>query len=249
MKPSWYSSQPKPDSSIFLDEREKADPIGFRDSIFAGLHDVSARQNGVTLTGTQPSITPSGSSSTLEQDFANSLKIDSGSEIITNGSAGGGSKGSSSNEPTPNGTPVHGRRNGAGSPVPSLPPGADIPPLDVELICKFLDSAASKLDFRRYGEVLFDILVAGGNLAPGGSIITESETGKPYRTEVCLLRYGAEKNPDSEPLTEEQQDIVDLVIAKSFAQIIVRLTRRYKYLERNLEDEFKKIIIFLKGKL
>ena len=32
---------------------------------------------------------------------------------------------------------------------------------DLEQISKFLDSAGNKLDYRRYGEVLFDILIAG----------------------------------------------------------------------------------------
>jgi len=35
---------------------------------------------------------------------------------------------------------------------------------DLEAVSKFLDSAGSKLDYRRYGEVLFDILIAGGLL-------------------------------------------------------------------------------------
>lgn len=35
---------------------------------------------------------------------------------------------------------------------------------DLEQIFKYLDSAGNKLDYRRYGEVLFDILIAGGVL-------------------------------------------------------------------------------------
>lgn len=40
---------------------------------------------------------------------------------------------------------------------------------DLEAIWKFLDQAGSKVDYRRYGEVLFDILIAGGLL--GKSLI------------------------------------------------------------------------------
>lgn len=36
---------------------------------------------------------------------------------------------------------------------------------DLEAVSKFLDSAGSKLDYRRYGEALFDILIAGGLLS------------------------------------------------------------------------------------
>jgi len=35
---------------------------------------------------------------------------------------------------------------------------------DLEAIAKFLDSAGSRLDYRRYADTLFDILVAGSML-------------------------------------------------------------------------------------
>lgn len=35
---------------------------------------------------------------------------------------------------------------------------------DFEALTKFLDASGAKLDYRRYGEILFDILVAGGML-------------------------------------------------------------------------------------
>lgn len=35
---------------------------------------------------------------------------------------------------------------------------------DLDAAYKFLDSAGSKLDYRRYGEVIFDVLIAGGLL-------------------------------------------------------------------------------------
>lgn len=35
---------------------------------------------------------------------------------------------------------------------------------DYEGISRFLDGAGGKLDYRRYGECLFDILIAGGIL-------------------------------------------------------------------------------------
>lgn len=35
---------------------------------------------------------------------------------------------------------------------------------DFEAISRFLDQAGNKLDYRRYGECLFDILIAGGTL-------------------------------------------------------------------------------------
>lgn len=35
---------------------------------------------------------------------------------------------------------------------------------DLEAVAKFLDASGAKLDYRRYAETLFDILVAGGML-------------------------------------------------------------------------------------
>jgi len=55
---------------------------------------------------------------------------------------------------------------------------------DLDQISKYLDSAGNKLDYRRYGEVLFDILIAGGLLVPGGSI---SQDGEKPRTNYCIF--------------------------------------------------------------
>lgn len=41
---------------------------------------------------------------------------------------------------------------------------------DLEQISKFLHNAGNKLDYRRYGEVLFDILIAGGLLGMSFSV-------------------------------------------------------------------------------
>lgn len=54
----------------------------------------------------------------------------------------------------------------------------------MEQISKYLDSAGNKLDYRRYGEVLFDILIAGGLLVPGGSI---SQDGEKPSTDCCIF--------------------------------------------------------------
>ncbi|CAL1272254.1 unnamed protein product [Larinioides sclopetarius] len=100
---------------------------------------------------------------------------------------------------------------------------------DLEQVSKFLDTAGSKLDYRRYGEVLFDILLAGGILAPGGTI-ADLDSLKTNKSEVCIFNA----NNDLESL-------------KNYAQVITKLIRRYKYLEKTLDDEFKKVFMFLKG--
>lgn len=101
---------------------------------------------------------------------------------------------------------------------------------DLDAVHKFLDSAGSKLDYRRYGEVIFDILLAGGILAPGGTLITEPDAAKPSQTDTCV--FSAENSME---------------VLRSYAQLITKLIRRYKYLEKTLEEEFKKVLMFLKG--
>ncbi|CRK99797.1 CLUMA_CG013105, isoform A [Clunio marinus] len=98
---------------------------------------------------------------------------------------------------------------------------------DLEQISKFLDTAGNKLDYRRYGEVLFDILIAGGLLVPGGSISQDGE--KPY-TKACIFAASEEM----ESMREQEQ-------------ILIKLVRRYKYLEKMFEEEMKKVLVFIKG--
>ncbi|KFM79503.1 Basic leucine zipper and W2 domain-containing protein 1, partial [Stegodyphus mimosarum] len=101
---------------------------------------------------------------------------------------------------------------------------------DLEQVSKFLDTAGSKLDYRRYGETLFDILLAGGILAPGGTLAPDLDPSKTSRTDICIFEAEG-----------------DLETLKNYAQVITKLIRRYKYLEKTLEEEFKKVFMFLKG--
>lgn len=103
--------------------------------------------------------------------------------------------------------------------------------LDIDAVIKLL-LTDTKIDYRVYGEQLFDIIIAGGILAPGGSILADSDSSKQYKTDICLFK-AVEAN--------------DLVGIKNFANIFVRLIQRFGYLEKTLEEEFKKIIVFLKG--
>ncbi|XP_018801792.1 PREDICTED: protein krasavietz [Bactrocera latifrons] len=98
---------------------------------------------------------------------------------------------------------------------------------DLEQIFKYLDSAGNKLDYRRYGEVLFDILIAGGLLVPGGSI---SQDGEKPRTTYCIF--------------EASEDIETM---RNHEQVFVKLMRRYRFLEKMFEEEMKKVLVFIKG--
>uniref|UniRef100_A0A2P2HW28 Basic leucine zipper and W2 domain-containing protein 1-like n=1 Tax=Hirondellea gigas TaxID=1518452 RepID=A0A2P2HW28_9CRUS len=102
---------------------------------------------------------------------------------------------------------------------------------DLEAIHRYLDAAGSKLDYRTYGEALFDILLAGGILAPGGVVSDDGAENGPVRTTVCV--FGA---PEA-----------NIETLRPYAQLFVRLMRRYKYLEKMFFEEIKKSILFLRG--
>lgn len=98
---------------------------------------------------------------------------------------------------------------------------------DLDAAYKYLDSAGSKLDYRRYGEVIFDVLIAGGLLLPGGSVSMDGESPK---TNTCI--FSANEDMDT---------------MRNFEQVFVKLMRRYKYLEKMFEEEMKKVLVYLKG--
>ncbi|ESO01408.1 hypothetical protein HELRODRAFT_82136 [Helobdella robusta] len=103
---------------------------------------------------------------------------------------------------------------------------------DIDQISKFLDSTGSKLDYRRYSESLLDILFAGGILAPGGSILQDStEKSNNIYNRLFTINLIASIFSSSNNLI----------------QILYKLIRRYKYLEKSFDDELKKLILFLKG--
>uniref|UniRef100_V5G1K0 Protein extra bases n=1 Tax=Anoplophora glabripennis TaxID=217634 RepID=V5G1K0_ANOGL len=100
---------------------------------------------------------------------------------------------------------------------------------DFEAISRYLDNAGNKLDYRRYGECLFDILIAGGILVPGGTLSQEGDG--PHKTDACIFN-----TPDE----------INMEIMKSWEQVFIKLMRRYKYLEKIFQDEIKKILMFVK---
>jgi len=104
-------------------------------------------------------------------------------------------------------------------------------PTDLDAVHKYLDGAGSKLDYRAYGEALFDILIAGGILAPGGLVSEDGSENGHVRTEVCL--FGA---PEA-----------TLECLRPYAQLFVLLMRRYKYLEKMFVEEVKKVMLFMRG--
>ncbi|KAI0233970.1 Basic leucine zipper and W2 domain-containing protein 1 [Lamellibrachia satsuma] len=98
---------------------------------------------------------------------------------------------------------------------------------DLDQVSRYLDSAGSKLNYRRYAETFFDILFAGGILAPGGSLVEEAEV---QRASACIF---AAPN--------------DYKSLRAYYEVLYKLIRRYKYLEKSFTDELRKLLLFLKG--
>ncbi|XP_046875825.1 basic leucine zipper and W2 domain-containing protein 2 isoform X2 [Hypomesus transpacificus] len=99
---------------------------------------------------------------------------------------------------------------------------------DLDALAKFLDVTGSRLDYRRYADTLFDILITGSMLAPGGTRIDEGDKTKV--TAHCVFTI------------EENHSAL-----KRYAQVFNKLIRRYKYLEKGFEEEIKKLLLFLKA--
>eukprot|EP00126_Sphaerothecum_destruens_P015436 Sdes_comp9438_c0_seq1m902 len=95
-----------------------------------------------------------------------------------------------------------------------------------EEIIKALDKLGNTLDYHRYGDVLFDILIVGGLLSQGGKVILEDGAEiSPY----CIV---------GGPSTDEG--------LKEYVTVFAKIIRRYKYLQRNLGDVCVKLVKFLK---
>ena len=61
-------------------------------------------------------------------------------------------------------------------------------------------------------------------------MVQDAEPNKPTSTKSCLFEQ--DENPEA---------------IRSFAQVFIKLMRRYKYLEKMFVEEMKKILVFLKG--
>ncbi|RHZ75028.1 hypothetical protein Glove_218g4 [Diversispora epigaea] len=94
-------------------------------------------------------------------------------------------------------------------------------PGEFEDISQKLDIAGNSLDYRKYGETLFEVLLTGGVLAPGGTILEDGAKRSPFYI------FAAEENSES---------------IKKHVDVFNKLIRRYKYLQRSFEDTVKNLL-------
>ncbi|CEP15834.1 hypothetical protein [Parasitella parasitica] len=93
---------------------------------------------------------------------------------------------------------------------------------DFEAISLELDTLGNTLDYRKYGDSLFEILITGGILEPGGIIDDDAE-----RCPFCI--FAAED---------------DASVIKKYIEVFSKLTRRYKYLQRIFGETLVNILQF-----
>ncbi|KAI6033005.1 hypothetical protein F5J12DRAFT_194174 [Pisolithus orientalis] len=89
---------------------------------------------------------------------------------------------------------------------------------DFEAITNKLLQAGPSLDYLKYAEALFEIILAGGLIQPGGSYVDDGAPMSPF----SILQA---KHPAS---------VDDL---KNYVQVLNKLIRRYKYLQKPLEEQ------------
>ncbi|KAH9956934.1 hypothetical protein BC827DRAFT_1229051 [Russula dissimulans] len=92
-----------------------------------------------------------------------------------------------------------------------------IPQGDYDAVANKLIQAGSTLEFLKYADALFDILFAGGLLQPGGLYLDAEGPTSPF----SLFQIKAAAEHDE---------------IKKFVEVLNKLIRRYKYLQKPLED-------------
>ncbi|ORZ02313.1 armadillo-type protein [Syncephalastrum racemosum] len=92
-----------------------------------------------------------------------------------------------------------------------------------EEILARLDSAGNTLDYKKYGDSLFETLITGGILEPGGTISKSAE-----KNPFCIF---------------DADD--DITVIKQHIGVLSKLIRRYKYLQHTLEETVQHILQFV----
>ncbi|GAA5987486.1 hypothetical protein JCM11641_003845 [Rhodosporidiobolus odoratus] len=107
------------------------------------------------------------------------------------------------------------------------------PPNDYDAISNKLDSLGSQLDYRKYEEQLFQILLVGAILSPGGNI-DDNGIG---RCSFSIVSVGGES------------DKLDMKEMRKAVGVFERLMRRYKYLQHDFEETSLPRILGYVGRL
>lgn len=107
--------------------------------------------------------------------------------------------------------------------------------INLEKATDFLTKQGQISDYRRYAEAFFDVLFTGGLLEPGGTIKVDTEMDIP-EAPYCVFRtdIGTLENRNIKPM----ESLID--------HLFGRVIRQFKYLEKSLNEEMKKVCQFMK---
>jgi len=93
-----------------------------------------------------------------------------------------------------------------------------VPAGDFDGYAKKLDDLGSVLDYRKYEQEFFQLLLVGRLLAPGGGFLQDGSSASPFSV------IGSAKEP------------AELGNIKTIAEVFNKLIRRYKYLQKDFEE-------------
>lgn len=102
---------------------------------------------------------------------------------------------------------------------------------DLGKVLGALESASTTLDYRRYGDTLFEMLITGGSIAPGGIIETDPELGTFPASLFSLL-------PDDSSV----EQMAGKEGAGPWADMVLKLARRFKYLEVTFSESAEHLL-------
>ncbi|KAL4074069.1 hypothetical protein V8B97DRAFT_1937959 [Scleroderma yunnanense] len=89
---------------------------------------------------------------------------------------------------------------------------------DFDAIANRLLQAGSTLDYLKYADALFEILLVGGLIQPGGSYVDDNAPPSPFSI-------------------FKASDLASIDDLKNYVQVLNKLIRRYKYLQKPLEEQ------------
>ncbi|KAF9903854.1 hypothetical protein BX616_001509 [Lobosporangium transversale] len=87
-----------------------------------------------------------------------------------------------------------------------------------------LDAAGNNLEYRRYAETLFELLITGRLLAPGGTFLEDGTPASPFS------------------IFQAQDDLASI---RKYVDVFHKLMRRYKYLQRGFEDTLTNLLQYI----
>lgn len=133
------------------DEKEKHDPNAFRDIIILGLNEIISPVTGTKDSQVEADLVIKEKQEVSLEDQVEQIDISVDDKEATEEKSDLNSESNGDNKILEESSELENKE-------------FVIEPAHFESLSKFLDVSGSKLNYRRYGEVLLDILIAGGTL-------------------------------------------------------------------------------------